>query len=192
VSVAVVCGLSTGTLGEASGLFPAWALWALGLLPFLVAGAYAFTRRSRATEFMRTLLMGRRFFGAHRHAGFVRKIVLVFVMYCALCVLHGFGLAVLLNSFMDQAPSVWVVVSANAVAWLVGFLIPIAPSGIGVREGAVCLVLSHAVPVEIAALSALLWRLAQVVSELVIVAPVAIHGVAGDRKQSGDPLGRSL
>ncbi len=191
VCVAVVCSLFTGTFGVALDAFPAWALWAVGLLLLSSVGAAVMIGKAKVVAITRSVLNRATLARIPSDGRSIRNLLLVFGMYCGLCVLHGAGLALLLGCFTDDQPSIWVVVAANAVAWLVGFIVPLAPSGIGVREGALCLALGHAVPVEIAALSALLWRLAQVISELLIVIPVAAVHVSEGRLRPGNPVRRS-
>lgn len=180
--IAILSGVFTGTLGVAFEAVPVWALWMIGMVPLIVAGVLARTRRYRLSAIIRRICSNS---AADESRGRrVQGLLLVFGLYSALCVLHGAGLAVILGSFLDEPPSLWVIVAANAVSWLVGFMIPLAPSGIGVREGALCLALGHAVPIEITALAAILWRLAQIVSELMIIAPVGVYHMMESRTSS--------
>jgi uncharacterized membrane protein YbhN (UPF0104 family) len=59
-----------------------------------------------------------------------------------------------------------VAVGISTVSWLVGFLAPFSPGGIGVREGAIVLLLSAVVPGPQAAFVALLSRLLALAVEL--------------------------
>ena len=62
-------------------------------------------------------------------------------------------------------------IGANAVGWLVGFFAMVIPGGMGVRETATAFLLSPVMPWQEAALAAVLWRVLQIVAELVSLAP---------------------
>ncbi|MFT7486182.1 MAG: uncharacterized membrane protein YbhN (UPF0104 family), partial [Candidatus Paceibacteria bacterium] len=111
---------------------------------------------------------------------------LVDALNCSLCVLHGAGLILLLSGLTGEVPPFWTIVGANAAAWLVGFAVPVAPGGIGVREGMLCLALGSTVPVETAALVALLWRCTQVLVEFCVVMPLAIERAVGRDSACGE------
>lgn len=60
-----------------------------------------------------------------------------------------------------------------AVAWVAGFLSPVAPSGLGVMEGSSTFLLSRHCPVHVAAVIALWTRVARTAADLVCA------GIAG-------------
>lgn len=69
------------------------------------------------------------------------------------------------------------VVSANAIAWLVGFFAIFAPGGLVVREAVLAGFLSAWMPGEQAIAVALAWRLVQIVSEIVAFVGIAATGL---------------
>jgi len=71
------------------------------------------------------------------------------------------------------------VVAANAVAWLIGFFAIFAPGGLVVREAVLAGMLSAWMPGEQALAVALVWRLVQIVSEIVAFVTVAATGLPG-------------
>jgi uncharacterized membrane protein YbhN (UPF0104 family) len=58
------------------------------------------------------------------------------------------------------------VVAIYAVSWMAGFLAPFAPSGLGVREGAMILLLGQYLPVPAVTATALLFRVWLVLAEV--------------------------
>ena len=69
-------------------------------------------------------------------------------------------------------PLAWLptVAAIYAASWIVGFLTPFAPGGLGVREGALALLLGRYVPLPVATAAALLSRLWLTLGEAVWVA----------------------
>lgn len=65
------------------------------------------------------------------------------------------------------------VAAVYAASWIVGFLTPFAPGGLGVREGALALLLGRYVPLPVATAAALLSRLWLTLGEAVWVAVAA-------------------
>jgi hypothetical protein len=88
----------------------------------------------------------------------------------------GYALAMLwsglaLYAVMAGLVTVWpaqlpLYIGTGAVAWAVGYLSFLTPSGLGVREGVVVLVLSQIVPVPVAVVGSLVYRLVVTVAEL--------------------------
>lgn len=68
-------------------------------------------------------------------------------------------------------------VTANALAWLVGFFAFMAPGGLVVREGCLCALLATWVPLEEVMVVALAWRSLQIVAEGLCVASIGACGV---------------
>jgi glycosyltransferase 2 family protein len=91
--------------------------------------------------------------------------------YCMTWVAHGWGLYLLIRSVHPLELAVLpTVTSMFALAWLIGFLSIITPSGLGVREGALSYLLSSLMPAPTAILVALLSRVWLTVAELICVA----------------------
>lgn len=66
-----------------------------------------------------------------------------FVLYCAMYVGMGIGLTLLAHFLLPGAPhDYWLLIAVFALAWVVGFVTPGAPGGLGVREGLMLLMLA--------------------------------------------------
>ncbi|MBV8814382.1 MAG: flippase-like domain-containing protein, partial [Verrucomicrobia bacterium] len=99
------------------------------------------------------------------------------VFYIALNILHGVGLWLMLAGMgYGQQVSLAAAVGANAVGWLTGTFAMVVPGGIGVRESATALLLSPLMPWQEAALAAVLWRVLQIVAELMSLTPWVFFG----------------
>jgi uncharacterized membrane protein YbhN (UPF0104 family) len=79
----------------------------------------------------------------------------------------GMAFFVMLNAVyplpLDWAP---LIVGIYAVSWMAGFLAPFAPSGLGVREGAMILLLGQSLPVPAVTAAAILFRLWLILAEI--------------------------
>lgn len=73
--------------------------------------------------------------------------------------------------------------SAFVGAWLIGYLAVFVPTGIGVREGALALLLGGVLPATVTAAAALGYRVLIALRDLV----AALGGVAMGRRQARDP-----
>lgn len=82
-------------------------------------------------------------------------------------VMHGIMLALLLHPNSSTSPLA--IISANAAAWALGVLVVPAPSGLGVREGALVALLGGSIPASALLGAALLQRLVLLSAELVAV-----------------------
>lgn len=91
--------------------------------------------------------------------------------YLLTWVCYGCGLYLLGLAVYPLAPALLPgVIASFAVAWVIGFLSLITPSGIGVREGVLALLLATMMPQPIALLLALLARVWLTVAELCTLA----------------------
>ncbi len=77
-----------------------------------------------------------------------------------------------LDGVASALPLVVLLVGAFALSYVVGFLAPFAPAGIGVREGALVVLAAPMVGVDTAIVAAALSRAVYVLAELVMVVPV--------------------
>ena len=79
----------------------------------------------------------------------------------------GAAFFILLNS-VYPLPLAWLptVAAIYAVSWIAGFLVPFAPSGLGVREGAMILLLGQYLPVPAVTATAILFRLWLILAEV--------------------------
>jgi len=75
-----------------------------------------------------------------------------------------------------------------ASAWTVGFLSVITPSGLGVREGILSLLLATNMPMPIATLVALLSRIWNIVAELVLVGVAIFLKVSSNASKPSAPV----
>ncbi len=102
-----------------------------------------------------------------------RQMVLLLLPYLASWALYGLAFWVLLLFLrVPEPPSPWAAASICALSWVAGFLALPIPQGFGVREAVLTFLLSNHMPVAVASLAALLWRLSMLVAE------VACMGVA--------------
>ena len=89
--------------------------------------------------------------------------------YLLLWVLLGTAFFLFIKSFYPVVPSQLLVATGTyAVAWSIGFLSVITPSGLGVREGILSLLLTSVLPPATATLVALLSRLWTLSAELTV------------------------
>lgn len=73
----------------------------------------------------------------------LRSLVLAFASYCANYLLIGVGLwAIAFSLKLDMDTDYWYLAGSFAFSWLVGFITPGAPAGLGVREGTMMLLLA--------------------------------------------------
>jgi len=95
------------------------------------------------------------------------KIFLIYFIYWAIA---GLGLYFSLLSIYYLTPTLLIVIfGINAVAWLIGFVSFITPSGIGAREPALIFFLVSYIPTSIAGAISIISRLIMVISEIVIL-----------------------
>jgi len=72
----------------------------------------------------------------------------------------------------EQLPAV---VGVWGVAYLAGFIAPLTPAGIGVREATASALLATLVPLPVAVAAALLFRLILTAAEAALVLPLALR-----------------
>jgi uncharacterized membrane protein YbhN (UPF0104 family) len=79
----------------------------------------------------------------------------------------GTAFFVLLNA-VHPLSLAWLptVIAIYAISWMAGFLAPFAPSGLGVREGAMILLLGQVLPVPAVTVTAILFRLWLILAEV--------------------------
>lgn len=84
-------------------------------------------------------------------------------LYVAGYMLVGIAAAIIAASLVPLQTQDWILIcGAYSLAWIIGFLIPGAPGGLGVRESALVLLLAGTFPRDAVLLIALLARLASV------------------------------
>lgn len=88
-----------------------------------------------------------------------------YYMLVHLC--NGLALATAVVALGQPLNTVPVVVGAAMFAWTVGYLIIVAPGGLGVREWLVTEALAPVMGRDVAAVAALLWRAANIITEAI-------------------------
>lgn len=101
----------------------------------------------------------------------------------------GAGVYLLVAAVTGSSPPVCWLVGLYVAGYLVGFVAPLAPGGLGVREGALVVLLGPRYGVATAIAISLSIRLANVIGELLAVA--LVHGVYGARRVSRHSLSLS-
>jgi hypothetical protein len=160
VGSSLLAGLGGGQFADRAPLVLALLLagWVLGVLVLrrLFLAPPAFARRllklDEPIALRPGLLAG--YLGAH------------LLSYGAL----GCGLAVCLwgvaGSFPEQA---WKVPAAATASWLIGYLLPGAPAGIGVRETSLRALLGNSVGPDVVIAAALIWRASALLSDALLL-----------------------
>ncbi|OQA43633.1 MAG: hypothetical protein BWY52_01817 [Chloroflexi bacterium ADurb.Bin325] len=96
-----------------------------------------------------------------------RQVWLLAGAYAVFWLMQGLSFAALVRGLTgDAAPAALYLTATWVGAYLIGFLSLLTPSGLGVREGALVLLLSPLLPAAVAAVVALVARLWMVVVEL--------------------------
>lgn len=71
------------------------------------------------------------------------SMVYAFALYCTVYISTGLGLILLAHFLLPEAPGdYWLLIAVFALAWVVGFVTPGAPGGLGVREALMVLMLA--------------------------------------------------
>lgn len=98
-------------------------------------------------------------------------ILKIFVSYVVLWVLNTVGFWAAIQAVHPISATALPTLGAiYATSYLSGLIVPLAPAGLGVREGLAALLLSQLIPVPAAAVASVLVRVLQVVSEGVCAA----------------------
>ena len=89
------------------------------------------------------------------------------VGYLVIWGLVGVAFFILLSAVYPLA-RVWlpIIIAIYAVSWIAGFLTPFAPSGLGVREGTMILLLGQYLPVPAVTATAILFRIWLILAEV--------------------------
>jgi len=115
----------------------------------------------------------------------MRAVICLWV-YAALAVFNGLAFYAVVHA---AAPAhdvpFWAAVTANALAWTVGLFAVMAPSGLVVREATLALQLSLWLPPAEAVMVAVVWRLLQLVVEMICVALAVAPQVMAPRRWRG-------
>lgn len=173
IAAAVVMGVGTGALSDV-GLTVVHLHGAqLGLIAALVAVAITglFLLRRVAPPLLRhfsptyasaldgTLLPPR------------SSLAQAFALYCGMYVCMGIGLILLARFLLPGAPhDYWLLIAVFALAWVVGFVTPGAPGGLGVREGLMLLMLAPVFTAASTGVLVIALRIATTLGDVIILA----------------------
>jgi hypothetical protein len=125
------------------------------LLPWLTA---LLVRRRSGTDAMPSALS-------------LRTILEVIGLYVVAMLLMGAGLAVLSLGLFPAVPIDYALLTtAFALAWVVGFVTPGAPAGLGIREALLLLLLGHSMGTANASLLILALRIATTLGDMLCFA----------------------
>jgi glycosyltransferase 2 family protein len=96
---------------------------------------------------------------------------------CASWLATGTGAWLLISALTPSRPGFFFIVGAYALAWVVGFVIVFAPSGLGAREATLIALLAPSFGVPAATVLAIVLRFANTVSDLVVL--LAVEAACG-------------
>lgn len=172
VAAAVVMGVGTGALSEvglqAVRRHGAQLAVIAALVALAIIGLFVFRRIAPA--------LLRRF--APRYAPALDGTLLppqaslarAFVLYCGMYVAMGIGLILLAHFLLPDAPhDYWLLIAVFALAWVVGFVTPGAPGGLGVREGLMLLMLAPVYTAASASVLVIALRIATTLGDILIL-----------------------
>jgi uncharacterized membrane protein YbhN (UPF0104 family) len=97
----------------------------------------------------------------------IAPLVGAFSLSFALCFCSGATFLAVLRATTESTPGLLAVTGINAAGWLIGFFAFFAPAGMAVREGAMTAMLAPLVPLDAALVAVLLWRVIQIVAEVI-------------------------
>lgn len=114
-------------------------------------------------------------------------IITLLAAYSVANLFAGLSLAVILWGLTPLNPTqLPLVVGAAALAWVVGYLSFLTPSGLGVREGVLTLLLAQVYPLPVAIVGSLLFRLVATLGELLAVLVAWGSGARVAGRSSGE------
>lgn len=91
----------------------------------------------------------------------------VFILYCINYFGIGIGLILLAHFLLPSAPhDYWLLIAVFALAWVVGFVTPGAPGGLGVREGLMLLMLAPVYTMTAAGVLVIALRIATTLGDV--------------------------
>ena len=94
----------------------------------------------------------------------------VFVLYCCMYACMGIGLIVLAHFLLPGTlHDYWLLIAVFALAWVVGFVTPGAPGGLGVRESLMLLMLAPAFSTASASVLVIALRVATTLGDVLIL-----------------------
>lgn len=169
VTAALTVGAGTGVLSISGIAFLHSEGWKLAIVVCLVLVAIA----GLASFGKLAPILLRHY--APQHAHFLEgsllpnklRIAQAFMLYCAGVLCTGFGFVVLAHLLLPEAlHDNWLLLACYALAWIIGFVTPGAPAGLGVREGLLLLMLGPVYTPALAGLLVIAMRLATTLGDV--------------------------
>lgn len=100
-----------------------------------------------------------------------RSLAQAFAAYCVAFGIHGLSLILLTHFLLPGAHhDNWLLVASFALAWIVGFVTPGAPAGLGVREGLLLLMLAPVYSMATAGILVIALRIATTLGDVLNLA----------------------
>lgn len=98
----------------------------------------------------------------------IKKSIIILSLYVLCWFFQGIAFFLLIKSFYSEVniSAFFSLVGIYALSWMLGFIVLIAPAGLGVREGSILFFLKSIFPIGIASLIALLSRIWITIHEL--------------------------
>lgn len=153
-----ICDTAIGSLEKMSGHTLLLTLAGIGILAGLLFCIPKLAKHAR--QFLKTLVP---------RLGNARLWGNVLTFHCLLWICQGIAFFLFVRSL---APIHWkdagVLTASYAFAWIIGFLSFLTPSGLGIREGLLGLLLVHYMPAPQATLVALLCRVWMLAAEILL------------------------
>lgn len=113
----------------------------------------------------------------------ILEFLIALIIYALYCLLNGLNLWLLSYSFWGITFSaIPFIISGYAIAWLVGFITPGSPGGLGIREAMLILLLTTYVGESRALIISLLFRIISVVGDLLFFAITYIMQLIKERE----------
>jgi uncharacterized membrane protein YbhN (UPF0104 family) len=172
IAAAVVMGVGTGALSDVGltvvQLHGAQLALIAALVGLAIAGLFLFRRVAPP--------LLRRF--APKYASTLdgtllppqSRLAQAFTLYCGMYVCMGIGLILLARFLLPGAPhDYWLLTAVFALAWVVGFVTPGAPGGLGVREGLMLLMLAPVFTAASASVLVVALRIATTLGDVLIL-----------------------
>ena len=103
-------------------------------------------------------------------------------MSIAISLLYMFILIFVLGQIVD-AQMFFYIMGAYSISWLIGFLIPGAPAGMGIKEAVMLTIVSGMLSADIIALSLVTFRVLSIVSDVLAFAFGQLGGRIGKKKE---------
>lgn len=104
------------------------------------------------------------------HTFSTRRSIQFLSLYAAIFIGQGLALYILAASVPNAHFGITDAIGMYAISWLVGYLSILTPSGIGVREAVLTILLARVMPIETALVVAILNRVLLIFSELITAA----------------------